>query len=67
MDRIWEILKINATGDKSEIKKAYARLSKEIHPEDSNHQYMCSGWPGTGNADCGTVYGAVGNIGRASG
>ena len=32
MDRIWDILQIDEEADKREIKRAYARLSREIHP-----------------------------------
>lgn len=40
MDRIWEILKIDATEDKREIKRAYARLSREIHPEERPEEFQ---------------------------
>lgn len=40
MDRIWDILGIDATKDKREIKKAYARLSKEIHPEEKPEEFQ---------------------------
>lgn len=40
MDRIWEILQIEATKDTREIKRAYARLSKEIHPEEKPEEFQ---------------------------
>lgn len=40
MERIWEILKIDATEDKREIKRAYARLSREIHPEEKPEEFQ---------------------------
>lgn len=40
MDRIWEILQIEATRDKKEIRRAYARLSKEIHPEEKPEEFQ---------------------------
>lgn len=40
MDRIWDILRIDATRDKKEIRRAYARLSKEIHPEEKPEEFQ---------------------------
>lgn len=40
MERIWEILKVDATEDKREIKRAYARLSREIHPEEKPEEFQ---------------------------
>lgn len=40
MERIWDILGIDATKDKREIKRAYARLSKEIHPEEKPEEFQ---------------------------
>lgn len=39
MDQIWNILQIEVTKDKREIKRAYARRSKEIHPEEFQKLY----------------------------
>lgn len=39
MDRIWDILQIEATTDKREIKKAYARRTREIHPEEKPEEF----------------------------
>ena len=35
----WEILGIEPTKDKKEIKKAYARLLKQYHPEENPEEY----------------------------
>ena len=40
MERIWDVLQIEATKDRKEIKKAYARLSKEIHPEEKPEEFQ---------------------------
>lgn len=40
MNRIWDILQIEPTIDKREIRKAYARLSKEIHPEEKLEEFQ---------------------------
>lgn len=40
MNRIWDILHIEATTDKREIKKAYARRTKEIHPEEKPEEFQ---------------------------
>ena len=40
MERIWDILQIAVTKDKKEIKRAYARLSKEIHPEERPEEFQ---------------------------
>ncbi len=37
---IWEVLNINETTDKREIKKAYVRLLKENHPEDNQEGFI---------------------------
>ncbi len=37
---IWEILGIEPTTDKRQIKKAYAARSKEIHPEERQEEFM---------------------------
>lgn len=40
MDRIWDILQIDEGADKREIKRAYARLSREIHPEERPEEFQ---------------------------
>ena len=35
----WEILGIEPTKDKKEIKKAYARLLKQYHPEENPEEF----------------------------
>ena len=35
----WEILGIEPTSDKKEIKKAYARLLKQYHPEENPEEF----------------------------
>ena len=40
MSQIWDILQIEATTDKREIKKAYARRAKEIHPEEKPEEFQ---------------------------
>ena len=40
MDRIWDTLQIDEGADKKEIKKAYARLSREIHPEEKPEEFQ---------------------------
>ncbi len=40
MDWIWDVLQIKATTDKREIKRAYARRSKEIHPEENPEEFQ---------------------------
>lgn len=35
----WEILGIEPTSDKKEIKRAYARLLKQYHPEDNPEEF----------------------------
>lgn len=35
----WEILEIEPTSDKKEIKKAYARLLKQYHPEENPEKF----------------------------
>lgn len=40
MSRIWDILQMEATTDKREIKKAYARRAKEIHPEEKPEEFQ---------------------------
>lgn len=40
MDRIWDILRIEATTDKREIKRAYASRTKEIHPEEKPEEFQ---------------------------
>lgn len=40
MDRIWDILQIDEGADKREIKRAYARLSREIHPEEKPEEFQ---------------------------
>lgn len=35
----WEILRIEPTSDKKEIKKAYARLLKQYHPEENPEKF----------------------------
>ncbi len=37
---IWDILRIEATTDKREIKKAYAHLSKKVHPEEKPEEFQ---------------------------
>lgn len=39
MERIWDVLQIEVTKDKKEIKRAYARLSREIHPEEKPEEF----------------------------
>lgn len=36
---VWEILGIEPTSDKKEIKKAYARLLKQYHPEENPEKF----------------------------
>ena len=38
--QIWDILQIDAGADKREIKRAYARLSKEIHPDARPEEFQ---------------------------
>lgn len=40
MRNIWEILGIDATTDKKEIKKAYAKKTKEFHPKDNPEEFQ---------------------------
>ena len=40
MERIWDILQIDRGADRGEIKRAYARLSKEIHPEERPEEFQ---------------------------
>ncbi len=35
----WEVLEIEPTSDKKEIKKAYARLLKQYHPEENPEEF----------------------------
>ncbi len=35
----WEVLEIEPTSDKKEIKKAYARLLKQFHPEENPEEF----------------------------
>ena len=35
----WEVLGIEPTSDKKEIKKAYARLLKQYHPEENPEEF----------------------------
>lgn len=35
----WEVLGIDPTSDKKEIKKAYARLLKQYHPEENPEEF----------------------------
>lgn len=37
---IWDILQIDEGADKKEIKKAYARLSREVHPEEKPEEFQ---------------------------
>lgn len=37
---IWDILQIEATSDKKAIKKAYARRSKVVHPEEKPEEFQ---------------------------
>lgn len=39
MRRIWDILQMEPTTDKRAIKRAYARLTKEIHPEEKPEEF----------------------------
>ncbi len=40
MDQIWDILQIKATKDKREIKRAYARRTRDIHPEENQKEFQ---------------------------
>lgn len=40
MERIWDILQIDAEADVRDIKRAYARLSREIHPEEKPEEFQ---------------------------
>lgn len=40
MDRIWNILQTEATTDKRKIRSAYARRSREIHPEEKPEEFQ---------------------------
>lgn len=40
MEQIWDILQIDATKDIKEIKRAYAHLSKELHPEEKPEEFQ---------------------------
>lgn len=40
MGQIWDVLQIEATKDKKEIRRAYARLSREIHPEEKPEEFQ---------------------------
>lgn len=35
----WDVLGIEPTQDKKEIKKAYARLLKQYHPEENPEEF----------------------------
>ena len=39
MDHIWEVLKIEPTSDKRQIRKAYAALTKIYHAEEHPEEF----------------------------
>lgn len=40
MERIGDVLDIDAAEDKKEIKRVYARRSKETHPEEKPEEFQ---------------------------